>query len=86
MALRKKEKRRKQEGKKEKEKEVSLTVADEAFLIVQKFGAVLTGCGRGRIDWEEEMAVCTLLFSLFTLPFPLSSPLLLLEATHERYR
>lgn len=79
----------KKEGrKKEKEVWASLTIAEESFFIVQKFVAVLTGCGRRRTDRDEEMTVCTLLFSLFTLSFPLSSPLLilllLLEAKKDR--
>lgn len=67
----------------------SLTIAEERVFIVQKFGAVLTACGRRQTDWDEEMTVGTLLFSLFTLSFFLSSLLLLFlldETKKEWYR
>ena len=56
----------------------SLTVTEEGFLHVQRFDAVLTHSGRRGTDWDEDVTVCTLLFSVLTLSFLLSSPLLLL--------
>lgn len=85
---RRRNKKRKEGRRKEKDVWVSLTVAEECVFIVQRFGAVLAGRGRGQADGDEDMTVGTLLFSLFTLSFPLSSLLLLLllHAKEARHR
>lgn len=75
------EEEKEEEARREWQSAYVLTVAEEGFLVVQEFGAVLTGCGRRGADWYKEVTVCTLLFSLFTLPLPLPFLLLLLEAT-----
>lgn len=58
---------------------VSLTVAEECVLVVQSSCAVLTGGGWRLADKDEDMTVCTLLFSVFTLSLLLSSSVLLLK-------